>query len=232
MMNEASPVIVMEVAGNTKVGEEVSATYAPMKTCSVDCAFLDNGCYAQSGYCKIRTQSMNEAAENYDTIDIAKEESRRIGLLTGTRPLGLHVSGDCTNSEYAAILADTCREYSDKNGMPVWAYTHNWRTIERRAWGIISVLASRETTFEVEEAVSKGYVASLVSTYYAGSLNGIIYVKCPAQFGNKTCVKCKICFNDSYLLKNRRAVFFGAHSHKRIAAAAIYSKQQLNLYEE
>lgn len=232
-MNEVSPVIVVESSRNLKIGEgEASATYAPMKTCPKDCVFLNNGCYAQTGYCDISTRAMNEAAEAYTVAEIMREEAKGITRLTGTKPLRLHVAGDCPDGESAEILAAECAIYSISNDMPVWTYTHNGKRIDRESWGGISVLASCETTKDVGEALERGYAASIVSTYYQKKAGGVSYIKCPAQFGNKTCVTCKICFSDEALRRTSKVVFFETHGHKRRASNAIYSRQQLTLVRE
>jgi len=232
-MNKVSPVIVVEASRNAKIGEgEASATYAPIKTCPRDCAFLNNGCYAQSGFCDIRTRAMNEAAEDYSVAEIMEAEVRRIVRLTGTKPLRLHVAGDCPDGDSAGILARACARYNAIKDMPVWTYTHNWKRIDRECWGSISVLASCETTHDVVEALERGYAASMVSTYYQKEAGGVSYIKCPAQFGDKTCVTCKICFSDKALRRTSKAIFFETHGHKRQAATAIYNRQQLTLVRE
>jgi len=106
-------VLVVELSTNRKTGE-VSATYSPIQTCPKDCVFMNRGCYAQSGFCGIKFRRMSQAAKALSVEEIVKMECDGIRKLTGTKPLRLHVTGDCLDSESAIQLADACAEYTSR----------------------------------------------------------------------------------------------------------------------
>jgi len=223
MQNEL-PVRVIPCSGNRKTGWVV-ATYAPLKTCSEDCVFLNNGCYGQSGFVRMKIAKIQKLQEKYTRKEIADIEAREIAKLPGVRPMRLHVTGDCDTITTAVTVAMECEMYTSKQGMPVWTYTHSWRHVNRSAWGSVSVLASCETVDDTRQAMEQGYAAALVSTNIPPS--GII--QCPAQTKGVKCVDCRICFSGDKLLRNNKVLFFALHGSRRMAAAALATRRQMEL---
>jgi hypothetical protein len=141
----------------------------------------------------------------------------------GGRDLRLHVGGDILTTSQALMLAAAARRWRSRGGGTVWAFTHSWRNISRKAWGEIEVLASVEVPADIEVARAAGYGAAIVvdrfpskkAFYLPGSTARII--PCPAETTGKTCVECRLCL-DRDLLGMNAAVAFEAHGP---AASAV-----------
>jgi hypothetical protein len=207
-------VIAVELSGNAKTGR-VSATYASQASCPTSCPLLRSGCYAEHGAMAYHTRRVN-AGTARTAEEVAIEEARAIGELSGRYPLRLHVVGDCPTDESARIVSEAAREYSGWRGQPVWAYTHGWRDVERASWGTVSVLASCETPADVRGARERGYATALV---YAGEpqrrrfdVDGVAVVPCPQQTRDGvTCASCRLCFDDRALRERGVTIGFAAH---------------------
>ena len=137
-----------------------------------------------------------------DPVAIATEEAKAIATLSGTRPLRLHVVGDCTSDQTARILAGAVRKYQRVTNQPAWSYSHAWRDIKRKSFGPISVLASGESTQQVKLARAKGYATAMVVDRFqdtkAFSIDGVKVVPCPQQTGKTdSCRTCRLCWDDS-----------------------------------
>jgi hypothetical protein len=217
-------VIATEKSQNSKTGQ-VSATYAPIQSCPSTCSFLNQGCYAQCGNTAIHLNRMNQQARELKKerpIDIARLEAKSIKNLTGTRPLRLHIVGDCRTSRAASILAKASKEYKEKYQQPVWTYTHSWKNIPREKWGGIAVLASCETIKECKEALRRGYAPSIVRLKpftRSFKYRGLEMIPCPSFDKGLKCNECQRCWDDKELLKKNRAICFfphGAQEHKAI----------------
>lgn len=224
-------VLAIETSQNSKTGF-VSATYAPIQTCPSTCCFLNKGCYAQFGHTGIHLAKINKEVRNRKIktiIDIAKEEAKEISLLSGTKPLRLHIVGDCKTSKAAEILSRAAKDYSEKNNQPVWTYTHAWREIPRNKWGDISVLASCETLEECKYAMKRGYAASIVRLKpFQGIMpfNNLNMVACKELVNSIKCEDCRLCFNDKKLIEKNRVICFFPHgSGKEKARNAILERQ-------
>ncbi len=218
--------LAVEKSGNKKTGY-TSATYAPIASCPMDCALKDNGCYAQAGPCAIHVNRLDKKAVNKTPLQIARIESKAIDKLSGIRPLRLHVSGDCRTTKAALELAMAADRYKAKYGSSVWTYTHAWQKIPRAAWGSISVLASCETLIDSLQAMEKGYASALIVSDFdeckipiaqidkLGFLIEVTMKPCPAQIKeNVTCNGCRICWDDTRLLKTKTIVCFLPHGAK------------------
>jgi hypothetical protein len=133
---------VLNKTGNRKVGD-VAVTMVSQKTCPKTCPFLDAGCYAASGPQGIHTARLNKARAS--ATELARAEAHGIAQLDGTKPMRLHVVGDCSTKTAARTVSKAADAYSAKRGQKVFTYTHAWRNVPREAWGQVSVLASCET---------------------------------------------------------------------------------------
>src|ERR1051325_9338279 len=135
--------IAVEKSRNSKIAG-CSATMVSQASCPRSCKFYANGCYAESGPTGFTTHRLNRSTETKPEA-IARIEAKAISQLSGKRPLRLHVVGDCTTDKAAKILSSAAESYP----MPVWSYTHAWRTVSRVLWGKVSILASCETAADV-----------------------------------------------------------------------------------
>lgn len=224
-MKHNHPVLVVENSRNTKIGD-ASATYAPMKTCPDTCIFLNNGCYAQGGFCHVKVKQMARAAEGMNVYELAAFEADGIRSLTGEKPLRLHVTGDCKDGICTGMISSACMKYIKKHNNPVWGYTHNWRYVDRNSWRGVSIMASCETSDDVLEAYRKGYVASITSSEIPND-GRFEYVVCPSQSSGKKCVDCRLCLYSDRLLNRKIVIFHIVHGHRSMALGAIAGKQQL-----
>jgi hypothetical protein len=213
-------IIAVEKSQNSKTGDNISATYAPIQSCPKTCVFLNKGCYAQYGHTGIHLSKLNKectVSKKTRPIDIARSEAKEIRKLSGKNPLRLHIVGDCQTPKAAEIIAAACADYMNKHNQIVWGYTHAWKVIPREKWGKISILASCETLEEVKYAHSRGYAASIVRA--KPFENSFIYqdvkmIACKEQIKGIKCSDCKLCMNDKQLLssfKTPSAICFFAH---------------------
>ena len=219
-------VIAVEKSTNRKTGE-VSAVYAPLKTCSDSCPFKRDGCYAKYGPCGIKVNRLDAAAERATIVEIARAEAKAIRGLTGERPLRLHVSGDCRTNETARIVSAACDEYASRHNQTVWSYTHSWKDVEKDSWGGISIWASCETAYEVAEARQRGYPAIMIYSD-AFERKGFRIVPCKAQIiSGMVCTECKLCFRSYSAFRHRRVIGFQPHGPKTMVNNIIFRKNQL-----
>jgi len=210
---------------NVKIGE-VSATYASIDgSCPSDCMHKGAGCYAQAGNVGIHVSRMN-ATNNVRTRqdarevarEVAREEARQIkaAIASGddTRPLRVHVSGDCRTPSAAREIATAVENWK----APVWGYTHAWKKVSRQDWGRASVLASVDSAEDLPLAFSRGYAPAIVVEKHPENgkaflrEDGVKVIPCPAQTREDvTCVKCGLCMNADKLHGMNAAISFAAH---------------------
>jgi len=205
--------IAVERSENAKAGN-VSATYASQDTCPVSCPLRGAGCYAETSFVGMITRRLNRAPTD-DVASIARDEASAIDTLSGTRPMRLHVVGDCPTEESASIVSAAADAYRAKANQPVWAYTHAWRDVGRHHWGGVSVLASCERVDDAWQAMSRGYAAAVVVAKHesdrASMVDGLKVIPCPSQTRGQTCDQCRLCFDADALQARRAVIAFEAH---------------------
>lgn len=212
-------VIYVESSKNSKLGD-ADATYVSIKaTCPTSCSLKNSGCYAQFGYIGIQLARMDNEKS---TLEVAREEARALdfsykgGRVPG-RNLRLHVSGDSRTIKGTKLINSAVGRWKARGGAKVWSYTHCWKTISRKLWSNVSVLASVETVKEANEAVKFGYAPAIVVNHFnspkAFKLAGsdIKWIPCPAQTVNRNCSNCRLCWNDKMLIQNNLGIAFEAH---------------------
>lgn len=217
----SSPVTVVTRSQNLKLSHNrsVTATYVSQATCPDNCPFRESGCYAEYGHVGMVTKRLNKTVETIPSA-IARIEADMINDLDGSQPIRLHVVGDCKDRFSAMIVSKACDEYTAKQGMPAWGYTH--ARVPRSDWGEVSMLRSCQTLEQVKSAHKAGYAAALVvgrfksdKRYSINHGKGIFGIPCPVQTGRcESCMQCKLCFNDKTLLKLNTAILFKAHGVK------------------
>jgi hypothetical protein len=209
-------VIAVEKSSNSKLGN-VSASYVSQASCPISCPFMGAGCYAESGMVGIHTNRLNKADRT--ASELARAEAKAIRSLSGKRPLRLHVVGDCKTNKIASTVSEAAKDYSAKKNQPVWAYTHGWKTVDRKYWNNVSILASTETGKDAKAAMKKGYAAAIVVRQHKDTKlykdQGIKLLPCPQQTGKTTsCETCRLCWNDKYLRDNKIVIAFETHSQQ------------------
>ncbi len=205
---------------NSKVGD-VAATYAPIsKTCPASCPLRDNGCYAQGGNVGFKVRRTEEYSADLDGDTVAILEGDEIADMARHAPAGhalrIHVSGDATTSFRAKQMARGAAHWPGK----VWSYTHAWRDVPRERWGVVSILASCESTHQANEALDAGYAAALVVEDHppdgrAFTVGRLKLIPCPSQTRGVKCTDCRLCWNDDLLLRQHAAITFAAHGATR-----------------
>ena len=224
MSTTSSLAIAVKKTANRKVGK-IAVTHAAQQSCPTDCVFKGSGCYAENGPQGWITKKLNTAAAGASPLDVALAEAAAIRTLPGNVPLRLHVVGDCPTEECARVVAEACTEYIAKDNQPVWTYTHAWRTVNRDAWGSISVLASCETPLDVAEAHARGYATALVVDGHPSDklyeIDTVAAIPCPQQTRGVTCDSCRLCFNDEFLRDNERTIAFDGHGATRLVRQAL-----------
>lgn len=216
------PVRAVELSENRKLGP-CSATYASFHSCPENCAFKDNGCYAERGPVGIISARLTDNAFR-SPESIARLEAAAILQLTGRFDLRLHVVGDCKTDRAAKIVSFACDEFTERSKRfrkddqtaSVWTYTHAWQTVKRESWGEVSVLASCETEAQVTEAATRGYAPCVVVDHFESTKayvtdGGTTLLPCPYQTTGRQCVDCRLCMKDGKLLQMGVAIAFQAH---------------------
>ncbi len=195
----------------------VAVTYASIEgTCPASCIFLGRGCYAEAGPENFQKPALDPGVTPFDVI---AEEVRLIDAYDPSpdkRDLRLHDGGDAPTEECAQLLAGAARRWRERGGGSVWTYTHAWRTVPRAAWGPVSVLASVEDPADIEAARAQGYASAIVVERFERSDKRI--VPCVEQTQGKTCVECRLCFDDRKLLEKNIVIAFKVHGQHEAAA--------------
>lgn len=210
-------VFAVEVSQNRKLGP-CSATYVAQPSCPPTCRFLDAGCYAEHGQMGIHTRRLNAEAAGLTPLDLAANEAEVVDALPARLDLRLHVVGDCATPPAAHPVAHAAVRYSKRSrrGVAAWGYTHAWRSVARRDWHSVSMLASCESPYEALDAMGRGYAAAVtVREFRSGkaySWGGVRVLPCPEQTrGDVSCVDCRLCFESDKLLSRGDVIGFRAH---------------------
>lgn len=218
------------VSNNRKLGD-AAATYASQVTCPDVCPLRGNGCYAEYGLVGMQTHQLNAGAAGLSAKQVAGVEASKIDALPpGNRPLRLHVVGDCSTDATAQIVSGAADRYTKRTGRAAWTYTHGWRDVDRSSWGNVSVLASCETTAEVEQARARGYAPAIVVDSHPSAktyqLDMVKVIPCPAEFNPaRNCADCGLCQRADWLRDTGRAIGFAIHSGGvKKARAALAAK--------
>lgn len=229
-----------------------AVTYVAQQSCPQECLFLNQGCYAEYGpmFWSV-TSKLNQEAKGLSILDLARREAELISRLSRDprardRPLRLHGVGDCASDVAAMIVARASARWITKNKASVWGYTHAWRTINRRSWLNVSILASVENPIDLALAEKRGYAAAMVVPKFPNGPKAFTQwikepgkksqsfkiVPCPEQTLGIGCRDCKLCFKDQWLHENRIVIGFTPHGvgQKKIrqTLVAIQEKNSSN----
>lgn len=209
--------IAVRKSKNRKTGE-VAATYAPQGTCPASCIFKGAGCYAEKGRMGIHTRRLNKASTELTPATLAQSEADAIDALKpfADLPLRLHVVGDCPTDESAQIVSAAADRYTAKGGGKAWTYTHAWETVDAASWGGVSVLASVHGHLDAVAALSRGYAPAIVVDTHDSAKRwtdsqGTRWIPCPEQTRGVQCVRCRLCFDATYLRDTRTGIAFAKH---------------------
>jgi hypothetical protein len=214
--------IAVEVSANGKLGS-MSTTYAPIGSCPSTCPLLKSkACYGMSGPVGLVWRTVT----GKDSELIADAEAKEILKLSGKRDLRVHTLGDSKTDVAAMTVSAAAEEYMNRYGKTAFTYTHAWRTVDRKSWGRVSVLASCETPADVAKAKARGYATAIIVPEHknetAYDYNGLNVVPCPQQTGRAVfCSDCRLCMKDEKLKASDVTIAFAAHGPSVRAKAMI-----------
>lgn len=224
------PVIVVPKSANAKLGANVATTYTGTESCPSECPLKGgHGCYYEEGF---RTRGinnrLNEASAGLAPLDIAQAEASAIDAVKPRpgRALRLHTGGDCRTPDAAQAVAGAAARWQNRGGGRAWSYTHAWRSVGRRSWGAVSILASVESVTDGKRALRAGYApARVVRSFPNGprswSEGGVQWIPCPAQTRDEiTCESCRLCWNADDLRNRNAGIAFEAHGSSAKKARA------------
>lgn len=221
-------------------GPFCSSTFAAIQaSCPDSCRFkrdtdgTSHGCFADAGLTRGRGKKLDTAAAGMSALEVAKAEALAIRRMfrgrripqdgaRGGRDLRIHVGGDATTDACARELAGAADDWRARGGGAVWSYSHSWRDVKRSSWGSVSVLASIEDPADARRARARGYVAALVVERFPSerrfTLAGEDFIPCPAETRGRTCVECRLCFDDDRLRRLGVGIAFALHGSARVIA--------------
>jgi hypothetical protein len=210
-------------------GRGVDATYTSIRaTCPASCSLRDAGCYAQGGNVALHVRRLDQAATGLTPIQAARYEAGAIdaawggGRVPEGQLLRLHVAGDARTTGAARVLGAAVARWLKRGGRAAWSYTHAWRAVPRSAWGPVSVLASMESTKDAAAAMGRGYAPAVVVPAFptgarAWQQDGVRWIPCPAQAGDRTCDECRLCVHGDQLRARGAGIAFEAHGAQAAA---------------
>lgn len=220
-----------------------STTYVSINaTCPESCQFKRVGCYVRSGFTGMRSKRLDDAAARGFTGDLVnKVEAAHIecsyegGMIPqdgarGGRDMRLHVGGDVASTRGARILANVVDGYIRRGGGTVWTFTKRWRSIARKSFGRINVLASVMSTAEGRMALGRRYAPAVVVMKLPEDgkswvQDGVRWIPCVYETSGRTCVECRLCL-DRDLVKMNAGIAFGVHGRdkKRLRLQVLESQ--------
>ncbi len=208
--------------------KKIDATYVSvMGSCPLTCPLKDEGCYAQMGPLGIHVGRLDKEVNGLSALQIARAEAKVIdesyggGTVPSGRDMRLHVSGDCRTISGAKLINNAVGRWKSRGGGDVWSYTHCWDHVTKDVWENVSMLASVDSTEEVQYARQNGYAPALVVSEHpserAYTLPGsdTKWIPCPAQTRGVPCADCRLCLNDNYLFNNNYGITFVVHGVKK-----------------
>lgn len=198
-------------------------TYRPVgATCPATCAYLGNGCYAESG-----NVAMHQRRASADTTPALRAAAVAFVWAVRTGRLArLHVSGDFERAGKldVAYVRGLCQLADKVNALAgrargetiAWSYTH---IPVRRSARMVRVLAAHGISVRFSDhAGPRGAVVAPFTSLPAlrAKHPTVRFAKCPAQLRDTTCRDCTLCWTRPDL-----TMVFDPHGRgKRKATAA------------
>ena len=200
-----------------------SATYVSQKSCPVDCPLRNNGCYFERGHSGIQnvrlTREMN--AEKRTLQELAEIEALKIDALPALgQDLRIHAGGESRNKKAAKTVGDAASRFMQRGSGIAWTYTHCWKTIKRKVWGLVQIMASIHSIEEVATARKQGYAPAMVfpkegfpDGYKPFYVEGCStkWIPCKEQTQKIPCTDCRLCLNADALFKANSGIAFKKH---------------------
>lgn len=226
--------IYVSNSGNSKISgsNKVDATYTSIQaTCPNTCALKNEACYAELSFTGIQSKRLNREAEGMTPLQVARSEAKAIdnayqgGPIPANRDMRVHVAGDSRTVTGTRIINKAVGRWKKRGGGDCWSYTHAWKSVHRKEWSNISILASIDNVDDAKLARKQGYAPAIVVAEFKDSkafnIKGskVKWIPCPAQTkpGGKevSCVDCRLCFKSDYLYQANCGIAFAAHGIKK-----------------
>ena len=209
----------------------MDCTYVSIRgSCPDSCELKNQGCYAQSSFVGMIVKKLDGALDGQTALEIAREEAQSIdnsyngGEVPDGTILRLHVSGDTTTARGAYLINNSIKRWKKRNGGVAYGYTHCWKTVPRKSWSHVSVLASIDDYKDIPKAIKRGYTPAIVVSEFPKKKrfslpdSPVDFIPCPAQVYDKSsCDTCQLCMRDDMLKKLNVGIAFEAHSIKKNA---------------
>lgn len=227
-----SPITIRKLGGVRRAKASrpyCSSTYASIEaTCPEACPFKRNGCMTDAGLTGALARQLDRAAKRTSELGVLAEEAMLIERsfggkripqdgARGGRDLRLHIGGDVRSNAGARLLAAAAWDWGQRGGGSVWTFSHSWRTVDRRSFGAISVLASVEHPRDLRRALARGYAPAIVlprlpanGRRFRVPWGSMDVIPCPAEVRGTTCVQCRLCL-DHDLVGRGVGIAFGVH---------------------
>jgi len=206
--------LVVESSRNGKTGPGCAVTYRTAGSCPSTCPLMAAGCYARGRIFGIPARLGAEDGSSYAAV-------RRLADAPGVSLVRANVCGDVLREDgtpdrpYLAALSAVAAS------VPVFTYTHAWRSLTPEDAPGVTVNASCESITDLVAAAAAGWPTVVSDTGEGDSLIGSTVagrrvVQCPAQTRpDITCASCRLCARP-----NRAAtVAFVVHGSGRALAA-------------
>lgn len=220
-------------SSNTKISSgvvQVDATYQPIKqTCPDSCELKGEGCYASQSFVGMINSKLEKDAAGKTPEELAILEAKAIDESYGGGDvpevlLRLHVSGEAPTKKAAQTINQAVKRWVKRGGSRAWSYTHCWKTVPRKSWSHVSVLASIDDYKDITKAIKRGYTPAIVVSEFPKKKrfslpdSPVDFIPCPAQVYDKSsCDTCQLCMRDDMLKKLNVGIAFEAHSIKKNA---------------
>ena len=203
-------VAVLNKTGDSKLGD-MAVSHAPQTSCPTSCPM----------YPDTIEDILGDERETL-AITIATSEAIGIDRLDGKRDLRVHVVGDCQTIDAANIVGSAMVRFEQRTGKTAFTYTHAWRDVPYSAWKGAKVIASCETTEDIDIAVNELGYPSAEFTYMkhlsrkVHMRDGVKVLPCPNQFNKAvTCDKCMACANIKMLKEKKLVIGLAGHGATR-----------------
>ena len=215
-LNSTDTVTVVKRTGDSKLGE-MSVTHSPQTTSPTSCKF----------YPKL-SQDIKGKKRMDNAVRLATIEADKLDELKPDINARIHVVGDCQTPESASIVGSAMVRYGNrsKNGSIAYTYTHSWQTVPIESWQGANVLASCETTAEVEQANKLGYQAELTLVKHQSrkiyKIDGITIFPCVNNWNKQVqCSDCMLCANTKLLKSKKWTIGLAIIGATKIARSRI-----------
>ena len=215
-LNSTNAVTVVKRTGDNKLGD-MTATHSPQSTCPISCKF----------YPKL-SQDIKGKKRKDNAVRLATIEADKLDELKPDINARIHVVGDCQTSESASIVGSAMVRYGNRsrNGSIAYTYTHAWQTVPIESWQGANVLASCETTAEVEHANKLGYQAELTLVKHQSrkiyKIGNVRILPCPNNWNKQVkCSDCMLCANTKLLKSKKWTIGLAIIGATKIARSRI-----------